>query len=226
MTSLILAAVFFAAIHLGIAGTRLRDRAVGAIGEGPYLLLFSLASLGGLAWMVVAYRAAPYLPTWGVPEWWKWLALPLMLVSALLVVIGLATPNPTAMRQEHLIGAEPTGIVRVTRHPFLTGVALWALVHLVGNGDWAALVFFGAWAVVALAGTDSIDGKRARKLGAEAWQKFAAKTSILPFGAILAGRNRFAAGEIGAWRWALGLAVYAVLLASHGPLGGVSPFPQ
>ncbi|MGA7260503.1 MAG: NnrU family protein [Stellaceae bacterium] len=33
-------------------------------------------------------------------------------------------------------------MVRVTRHPFLTGVGLWALVHLIGNGDVASLFFF------------------------------------------------------------------------------------
>jgi uncharacterized membrane protein len=50
-------------------------------------------------------------------------------------------------------GVPPQGIVRVTRHPFLTGVGLWALVHLIGDGDVASLVFFAVWAVVALAGT-------------------------------------------------------------------------
>lgn len=225
MTSLVLAALFFAAIHLGIAGTRLRDRAVAAIGEGPYLLLFSLASAAGLVWMVMAYRAAPYLPTWGALPWWKWFALPLMLIAALFATVGLVTPNPTVVRQERLAASEPRGIVRVSRHPFLMGVALWALVHLIGNGDWASLVFFGALALVSLAGPASIDSKRRRSLGSAAWQGFSDRTSILPFAAILAGRNRFDAGEIGLWRWALGLAVYALLLGAHGPLIGISPFP-
>ena len=39
------------------------------------------------------------------------------------------------------------------------------------------------------------------------------------------GRNRFAAGEIGLWRWALALVVYALLLGFHAPLIGISPFP-
>jgi protein-S-isoprenylcysteine O-methyltransferase Ste14 len=45
----------------------------------------------------------------------------------------------------------PEGIVRVTRHPFLIGVGLWAVVHLVANGDVASFIFFGAFAVTALA---------------------------------------------------------------------------
>ncbi|MGH7089331.1 MAG: NnrU family protein, partial [Stellaceae bacterium] len=123
-----------------MAGTRLRDRVVASLGEGPYLGLFSLASAAGLAGMVLAYRAAPYLPSWGLWLGWRWAMLPLMLVAMLLAAIGLLTPNPTAFGQERRIAAKPTGILRVTRHPFLMGVALWALLHLIGNGDWASFV--------------------------------------------------------------------------------------
>jgi uncharacterized membrane protein len=225
MTSVILAALFFAAIHLGVAGTTLRDRIVGAVGERAYQAVFSLASAAGLIWLVMAYRAAPYLATWGMLEWWKPVAIVLMLPSVLLVVIGLITPNPTSVAQEEKITRAPEGIVRITRHPFLTGVALWALLHVIGNGDWASLIFFAVFAVVALAGTVSIDAKRRRKLGEPAWQGFASRTSILPFAAIAAGRNRFNAGEIGLWRPVAAVVVYALLLGGHAHLIGVSPFP-
>jgi uncharacterized membrane protein len=225
MTLLVLAAVFFVAVHLGIAGTRLRDRVIATLGLRLYMAAFSLASVAGLAWLVVAYRGAAYVATWGLLEWWKPVAIVLMLPAVLLVVIGLTTPNPTSVAQESRVAEPPAGIVRVTRHPFLTGVALWAIVHLVGNGDLASLVFFATWAVVALAGTVSIDEKRRRLLGDAAWAPFAAQTSILPFAAIAAGRNRFRAGEIGTWRWIAALAVYAVLLGGHQSVIGISPFP-
>jgi uncharacterized membrane protein len=157
-------------------------------------------------------------------EWWKPFAIILMLPASLLVVIGLTTPNPTAVAQENRLAQPPQGIVRVTRHPFLTGVSLWALVHLIGNGDVASLVFFAVWAVVALAGTVSIDRKRRRLLG-EAWEPFAAQTSIVPFAAIVAGRNRFSPGEIGVWRWGAAVIVYVLMLVGHADVVGVSPFP-
>lgn len=224
MASLVLASLFFAGIHLGVAGTRLRDSIVGAIG-GAFRAVFSIATLIGLIWLIFAYNHAPYLPTWGIPEWWKPAAIVLMLPAFLLVVIGLATPNPTSVGQEERIAQDPQGIVRVTRHPFLTGVALWALVHLIANGDWASLVFFGTFAVVAGAGTVSIDAKRRRNQGDAAWQAFAARTSILPFAAILQGRNGFNTNEIGVWRLLLGLAAYALMLGGHSYLIGISPFP-
>ena len=224
MLSLVLAALFFAGIHLGIAGTAIRDRAIGILGKNGYVASFAVASVIGLGWLVMAYNQAPYLVTWGMLEWWKPIAIILMLPAALLVVIGLTTPNPTSVAQEGRVGQPPQGIVRVSRHPFLTGVALWALVHLIGNGDVASLIFFATWAIVALAGTVSIDAKRRRLLGA-AWELFAAQTSIVPFAAIAAGRNRVTPREIGIWRWGLALLVYALMLGGHAQVIGVSPFP-
>jgi uncharacterized membrane protein len=224
MLSLLLAAIFFAGIHLGIAGTSLRDRAIAALGRGAYTAVFSLASAAGLVWLVMAYARAPYIAFWGMLEWWKPVAIVLMLPAVLLVVIGLTTPNPTSAGQEGRVAEPPRGIVRITRHPFLTGAGLWALVHVVGNGDAASLVFFATWVVVTVAGTLSIDAKRRRLLGA-AWEPFAAQTSIVPFAAIAAGRNRFDPGEIGFWRWSAALVVYALLLGGHAHIIGVSPFP-
>ena len=225
MLSLLLAAIFFAGIYLGVAGTTIRDRAIAALGQSGYRAAFSIATVVGLAWLVMAYNRAPYVVTWGMIEWWKPFAIILMLPASLLVVIGLTTPNPTAIAQENRLAQPPQGIVRVTRHPFLTGVGLWALVHLIGDGDVASLVFFAVWAVVALAGTVSIDRKRRRLLGAAAWEPFAAQTSIVPFAAIAAGRNRFRPGEVGAWRWGAAIVLYVLMLVGHADVIGVSPFP-
>ena len=81
-----------------------------------------------------------------------------MLPAFVLVVLGLRTPNPTAVGMEGLAARSPEGIVRVTRHPLLIGIGLWALVHLVANGDVASFLFFGALAVTALAGSRLGDG--------------------------------------------------------------------
>ena len=223
MTSLIAAAIVFVLLHLGVAGTRLRDRVVALLGERAYLGLFSLLSLVVIVWLAGAYARAPYLPTWGMLPAWRWVMVVLMLPAMLLVVIGLATPSPTAVGQERRAAEPVRGILRITRHPFLTGVALWAVLHLIGNGDGASLVFFGAFAVVAILGPASIDEKRQRRLGAAAWTPFAAQTSIIPFAAILAGRNQLVLAELGWWRVLAGLVVYALVLGGHGPLFGISP---
>jgi uncharacterized membrane protein len=224
MISLALAAAVFIAIHLGISGTRLRDAAVARAGVQLYMMGFSVVSVAAMVWLVSAYNTAAYLPTWGMLPWWKPVAILLMFPAFLLVVIGLTTPNPTSVAQEGLVAKAPVGIVRITRHPFLVGVALWAIVHLVGNGDVASALFFASLAVVAIAGTVSIDAKRRRALGL-AWEPFVATTSIVPFAAIASGRNRLRVREIGVWRPAAGSAAYLVMLGGHAHIIGVSPFP-
>ena len=225
MTSIILAALAFIGIHIGVSGSTLRDRAVSRVGLNPYMVLFSVGSIATMAWLVSAYNAAPYAPTWGQLEWWKPVQLLLMIPAILLVVIGLATPNPTSVAQEALATKPPVGIVRITRHPFLVGVFLWAAVHLVGNGDWASLLFFAALAIVCAAGTVSIDAKRRRAIGAAGWDAFTRQTSIIPFAAILQGRTALKLSEIGWWRPAAGLAVFALLLGGHVHLFGVNLLP-
>jgi uncharacterized membrane protein len=227
MVSLVSAAVFFLAIHFVLSGTKLRDRVVAATGETAFQGLFSLLSLLGLVWLGVAYAHADLIPLWATTNGVRLLNLPLMAVAFLLAVVGLTTPSPTAAGGEALLETdEPArGILRVSRHPFLWGVALWAIGHLTVNGDAASLVLFGSLLVLALIGPLSIDLKRERKFG-PSWRAFAAKTSSIPFGAIVDGRNTFRLGEIGWWRIGVAVGAYLVMLAVHGWVFGVSPFPH
>jgi uncharacterized membrane protein len=226
MVSLILAALFFVGIHRLISGTPVRDRLIARLGAGPYRALFSLASLAGIVWLAIAYRNAPLLVLWGKLAGAKPILLVAMLVSTTFVVLGLITPSPTVVGGEAVLarGGGPVGVQRITRHPFLWGVALWAVVHLVVNGDAASLVLFGGLGLLALLGTASIDRKRQRALGG-AWAGFAAQSSNLPFLAIAQGRTRLSLGEHKPWHWLVVLAVFALLVAVHQPVFGVSPLP-
>jgi uncharacterized membrane protein len=230
MMSLAAAAAFFLAIHLLVSGTRVRDALTGRIGQGPYMGLFSLASVAGLAWLGFAFAAARSAPAnatyWSLTPATRDVQIALQLLAMLLIVPGLTTPNPTSVRQEATLDRPDVvkGMLRITRHPFLWGVAIWALGHLLVRGDNASILLFGALLALALFGTASIDAKRRRALGSK-WDAFAAKTSNLPFAAIAAGRQRLALGEIGWWRLALGVIVWAVLLWAHPFLFGVRALP-
>lgn len=221
MPDLIAACAYFLLIHFGVSGTRLRDALTGKLGERPYRGLFSLASLIGIAWMVRAYRRAPLIPTWGFLAGLRPAAYVLVLIAFLFAVIGILTPSPTQVgRESKLDPAAVRGMVRITRHPFLWGVGLWAAIHLIVNGDLASLILFGSLLVLAIGGTAAIDAKRRRKLP-EQWRMFAQATSSVPFAAIGRGGNRLAPAwaEIGAWRPLAALALYAVAFYLHGRVG-------
>jgi uncharacterized membrane protein len=218
MTLLILAAALWVFVHVGISGTRLRDTAVAQLGEARFMLAFSIGSVVSIVLLVLAWQNAETTFLWSAPAWLRWILAALML-PAFVLFMASHKRNPTAVGNKGL-GEEPRGIQRVTRHPMLMSFALWALVHVIGNGDAASLVFFGAFLVTAVAGMPSIDAKLARRHGA-AWQGFAAKTSILPFGAILAGRNRLVLAEIGWMPPVIGFVLWAALLHFHRGIFGV-----
>lgn len=227
MTNLVLAALFFAGLHAGISGTSLRDALVRRLGERRYLGVFSLASFVGIVWLSTAWSDAPFVFLWPTPDWLRWLALPLVLVATAFVVLGLVTPNPAAVGGEGALERpEPvTGILRVTRHPFLAGVGLWAAVHLAANGDVRSVVLFGTLLVVAANGMRSIDRKRRRRLG-DVWRAYEARTSAIPGAAILAGRNRLVGAELGWGTLGLALGVFVMLLLLHPLMFGVVPWPR
>lgn len=221
MLALILAALLWVGVHVGIAGTALRGAVVARLGEAGFRIAFSIASVVSIMLLVMAWRAAPTTPVWFAPAWLRWI-LALVMLPAFILFAASHKRNPTAMGGDRLIGEDIRGIQRVTRHPMLWSFALWAAVHLIGNGDSASIVFFGAFLVTALAGMPSIDAKLAARRP-EAWAGLARQTSILPFGAILAGRNRLELKEIGWIAPVAGAVAWAVLLHLHARIFGVPP---
>ncbi len=226
MIELSAASGLFLGIHLLISGTKLRAVIVAAIGENTYLGLFALSSLGALVWLCVAYShayaSADNRTVFDLGQEFRNLAIPVIAVAFLLAAPGLLMSNPSSARQET---AAVRGVLRVTRHPFLWGAAIWAGYHLLATGRLASVVFFATFVVLALLGTRAIDGKCKRKRGAQ-WQAVAQQTSNIPFAAIVAGRNRFVAGEYFDWRFMAAVVAFAAFLGFHNYLFGISPFPN
>ncbi len=225
MTFLVLAALAWIGVHVGIAGTQVRRLIAARFGDVAFRAVFSLLSIISISALVSSYslarRGGPVV-LWNAPAWVGWLLVAVMAPAFILLIASFVTPSPTTVGGERVLDREPRGMLRVTRHPMLWAFTTWAGVHVIGNGDLASLLFFGAFGTTALVGMPSIDRKVASRDEA-GWSRFAATTSILPFAAIAAGRNRLVPREIGWIVPAAGLALWLGLLVSHPWIFGVSP---
>lgn len=204
----------FLGSHIVVSGTALRAAAVRKFGLTPFLVVFSMVSLASMAWVWVAYRAAPHVTLWSAPPGLRWLTLALVAFGLFLLVAGVAA------RGKH----DPTDVHAITRHPMMWGVVAWALGHIFARGDIAALILFGGMGVLVLAGAASQERKRAA-LGGAAWHDFAAATSQIPFVALINRRTRLDPTAVG-WRApAVALVLLVGLLLAHPIVIGLSPLP-
>lgn len=111
---------------------------IAQVGFTAYRIVYSLVALTGLAliaWGFGHYRAEAWLQLWTPPTWTRHVALLLMWFA--FVAIAFSAPRPSRIRGW-------------LRHPMLVSVKIWALAHLLANGDAGGLLLFGsflAWAV-------------------------------------------------------------------------------
>jgi uncharacterized membrane protein len=225
MGALILAGVLFVATHLGISSTGLRGWLVSRVGQGAYLGVYSLIAAVTLGFLIFTYNGAPPGELlWAPSLALRWTALLVMPVAMILMLGGFFAPNPTGVGMEGKIATvgDGVGMTRITRHPLQWSFVLWAIVHLLANGDQRSLVLFAAIGTVSLFGTMLMDRKKAATLG-EDWARYAAATSNLPFAAIATGRNRLVASEL-VVPVLVGLVGYGLALWGHEWLSGVPLF--
>lgn len=225
MTALIVASLLFILPHLIVSPTPARPALIGMMGERAYLGLYSAVSLGAIVWMAVAYGNAPYVPVWEPPVGLRHLSLILVPVAFVLLVLSVATPNPTAVPGRALLEkGEARGIFAITRHPMMWAFVLWAVAHLLANGDLASIILFGTILLVAGLGMPLQDRRKARE-APEGFGRLKAHSSLVPFAALIRGDARTSLREVGVVKILAGLVLFAALLLSHRWLFGVSPLP-
>lgn len=164
----------------------LRTALVGMLGRGPYLALYSLVSIGLLAWVFHAAMRADHVPLWPPAPWQAWVAIVLSPPALWLILAGLLSPNPFSVTFRR--GGTPGAITTVTRHPVLWGFVLWAAGHVLANGELRFLVLFGGLLLFSALGIRGLEARNRRRPD-ESRDRSAAETSIVPFAAIAAGRT-------------------------------------
>ena len=203
-------ALFFAAHSAAMLAPGVRAAAIARIGEGPWKGLYAVVSLIGLVLVGRGWSAAEpallYTPVPGAAH---------LLLVAMPVLLVLA-----------VAGNLPAGrIRRFARHPMLVATAVWAGLHLLANGDAAAVLLFGAFLVWAVADIASLLARE--RVGGGAGPHGASPRDD---GSAPAERSAPAEAAASPALWpdiaavGVGLALYAwLVMGGHVSLFGVSP---
>ena len=138
MALLILGIVLFLGIHLvRVVAPGLRTSMIASLGESGWKIAYSVASIVTLAILIYGFgQARDVTPIWSPPFWMSHITILLMLFAMICLVASLLPAGHIAVR---------------TKHPMVLSVKIWALAHLLSNGDGAAILLFAAflaWGVI------------------------------------------------------------------------------
>jgi uncharacterized membrane protein len=137
MTTLVLGIILFLGVHI-LGWTPVRPALVARLGEGPWKGGFGIVALAGLGlmiWGLVMVRSNPeaiqvvYTP----PSWARHATMALVLLG----FVSLA------------ISSHKGRLKKVLRNPMSIGIGLWAIGHLIANGNLHEVLFFGAFLLLA-----------------------------------------------------------------------------
>ena len=226
LEALFAATALFVGGHFMLSSMPVRLALIEKLGETRFLAYYSVLMVAVFAWMVLAFIRAPIEPLWKTPGVLLWLPAIAIPLALFLIVCGVTTPSPTiAGNTPDEPGRDLTqGIIRITRHPFLNGMSLWAAAHLLVIGDARAVILFAGFLILSLVGMFRIDKRREFLFGAD-WGPIMLTTSLVPFGAILSKRTSFDWPGIGWWRLLLSIAIYLGLVWLHPFVLDVAAWP-
>jgi uncharacterized membrane protein len=162
---LIAGIIVFLGTHTLTAFRDERAWLIARLGKMGFRGLFSVAATLGfilIVWGFSRYRAAGLIPVWTPPEGMRHLTITLMWFA----FVSLAAMNPA-----------PGRIRGWLRHPMLVAIKIWALAHLLANGDLGGIILFGSFLVWAV--FDRIAVKRRGDLGAARIAAFTSADAVV-----------------------------------------------
>lgn len=148
MTFLIAGLIVFFGIHVFPWFPAHREAAITKLGKQGYRGLFALVAGVGLGLIIYGYGSADRTFLWAAPEGARHLAYAVVPVALCLAIAAEIRSN----------------IKRLTPHPMLWSVVLWAAVHLLNNGDVESLLLFGGFLTYSLLAMHSANRRGAQKM--------------------------------------------------------------
>lgn len=172
----------FTATHIGLSSARVRPRLVAVLGSLPFLGLYSVIALAifvPLMWLYFTSKHAGDA-LWALPRGplLTWTVYAGMGVAFVLLTSSFLQPSPAGMAPASLT---PHGVQRITRHPLVMAFVVFALVHLLPNGNAGDVAFFGGFAIFALTAAAHQDHRKIQTGLPPGYGEFVANTPFFPF---------------------------------------------
>jgi uncharacterized membrane protein len=133
MTCLIIGLVLFLGAHsIRMVADAWRTQVIASWGEKPFKGVYTLIALVGFYAMVTGYAEARLqtVALWTPPIATRHISVLLMLFASVLMAAAYVPRNHLKMRMGH---------------PMVLSVKVWALAHLLANGNLADVVLFGSF---------------------------------------------------------------------------------
>lgn len=220
--ALVILSALFAITHIVPSHGGIRAGLIEKHGEMKFRAVYSALSLitlgGAIALFVFHKGEGPVY--WETPRLAYIVGYPLNFLALFLLAGIPFSPSPLSMMPGK---NEVRGVLKITRHPMNMGIAFWALAHMVSNGNLAGLAFFGALFVTGFAGAYHMDGRKVRELDGAA-DEFRDRTSVLPFAAILDGRQWIEREDLRPAHLLAAILGFLLVLFFHGALFGATPW--
>lgn len=196
----------------------LRRPLVARLGESGFAALYSLVAFATLGATVWAYLRAPVTTPWWDAGDGLWAVATAAMLVASVLLMGSLVRNPALVGAGgQAATAQARGVFAITRHPMMWSFAIWGAAHVLVWPITKNVVLCSAIVVLALVGAALQDRKKAA-LDPAGWTAWQARTSYLPFAAIVRGRATL--GGFGLHAIGGGLVVWLAATWAHTPLAG------
>jgi len=143
---LIAGLVIFFGVHIFSTFRTVREKVTQRLGEKRYKAGYSLLAVAGFILIVIGVSKAEPVSLWEPAEWGRYAVVWFMPFAFILLAAAFI----------------PSNFRRFTAHPMLWSVTLWALLHLLANGNLTGLILFGAFGLYAVHAMSSQNARGVR----------------------------------------------------------------
>ena len=153
---------------------------VARIGPSGFGLVYSILSIGILAWLFNAASRAPHVLLWHMPTGGHWIVFAITIPAVGLVALTVGRPNPFSFggSRDHLFDPDRPELAAWIRHPVLVALGLWAGAHLIVNGNFAHAIMFSGFITFSMFGMVVVDRRKQIEMGRDEWKELCARSRL------------------------------------------------